>query len=1728
MTHNDKRAKVFVKVPCPDQMVHVRVYPPDSLMDVKISPEGLALEIKVYPRGRTVEVQVAPAPDSGDDGDPGTWIIGPGGSFPGTGGPGTAGPVDAGPGGAGTDGPSGVSGPGPFGGVSGASAPGSEDGASGASGPGSDHDVSGVFIPGEGDGASGISAHGADDDASGSSDAGASSDGGAGGGPAAPDSTFAGMGGSQLGKDIDLSALDASDTSAREAASFLEAFASSQGERAREPEGDGRPSSSFTVQPLPAEDSSFPLAEAPLADEPPTPEEIAESSRTPPRIIDVAQTAEDVSRTAAEAPAGDGPANLAFPDAVDDEEPYDEDLPFEEIQYGRDEDAQLEEDMPAVSVTPAEEPVGSGRDTASPSFVEGGAVPPARPAGGPVTGLPHGLGGDPFARAALGHTDSDVTPEPGEPASPADEVFGPGLDPGSREFFEDAPPPLVERIPVTEITSELRGVSGAGPAVSGPAAPSAAPVASPAGGAFGAGLDPASRDFIEGAPPPLVERFPVTEITSELRGAPGAARVGPGTPGVPATSGPPPVTVPADGTSGPVPAWNGVFGAALDGDARSFIEESPFPKIGERPVAEAISELAAPPPPASPATSSGPSSEEIAAAPATSSGPPSEEIAAAPATSSGPPSDEIAAAPATSSGPSADKVPSAAPAAVPGQAAPVSSGSSGPGAASPGSPASVKAAGLRPAAPDVAGPATSSAGSQAPVKASELRPAGSEPPAPQSTSAASGGSAPVPAGDLLSAPVSVVGPGADRPVAPADDVLPAPVHDMAPAPAPAVGPPAAAPVHDMTPAPAPAVGPSAAAPVPDMTPGFVPAVGSPAPAPVRDMPSAAATAGDAEETSPGGAEEAPDPEAEAQAAVLSRLLADGRHDAGDVGRAEDDAREGADFADILAAGDGGTTHVAEIDETPGPVDIPGIDMPDGPWGPSGPAVSEAMAVIAGGTEPAGGPGTGAGRTPRKTVISLDDFAEDAVDTAARGQRLPGGPALAEISLHVSDFDPDLDVLPEDADGGTDEDAEPFTVESGSLAGAPVKRSGAPVPGTPPASGPEAESPPELVTASPADLLADYASALAAPGSFLEDLDLDEAPPVPAAGPQGDLEDLDYEPPSSGSAAPDPAESLVSLDGPGVPEMPAPALRGSWQEASPAVPVTAPGTDGHAPVTDADLPASLGDVDGDAAESGAAADPAGPEPAPGPEGPASGHAADLPASLGDVDGDAVETEAVAGPAAPEPAPGLEGTGPVPDEDLPGSFGDLDVPAVPDPAAGLAKPGSGPDEDLPGSFGDLDVPAVPDPAAGLAEPGSWPDEDLLASLGDGDGDAVEAGPAVQDLAPALEGQASDLYGDLLDGPGMQAAPAVPDPGPGLEGPDFELYGDLLDGPGAEAAPSVPEPGPGLGEPDFELYGDLLDGPGTGAAPAVPDPTPGPAGPASGQDGSLSLSGDGSPGSLLDFGEISPDALSGDISGDISGDGLSADPAGSPAADQEIDPDAVSGAEREAAVQLEEEGEEAEAEETEESEDSEAQEEAELLSGDDGGEAWPDLGGPVSAGRPDLAPGPDGGAVPDPEAVLREASASAASSGSRPSASLWADPARRIGTSRESGLREEGDAPPQAAMSDFLESNSDYVGADTGYVEGMAPAPQETPPFERVRGVATLETPYSSGPGGGRSRPETSTAVIVNYLDDRDDGMFGADPEAGELGAEEDLDLDLLDVPPPAPFFAKPMIPVPREPR
>jgi hypothetical protein len=115
-----------------------------------------------------------------------------------------------------------------------------------------------------------------------------------------------------------------------------------------------------------------------------------------------------------------------------------------------------------------------------------------------------------------------------------------------------------------------------------------------------------------------------------------------------------------------------------------------------------------------------------------------------------------------------------------------------------------------------------------------------------------------------------------------------------------------------------------------------------------------------------------------------------------------------------------------------------------------------------------------------------------------------------------------------------------------------------------------------------------------------------------------------------------------------------------------------------------------------------------------------------------------------------------------------------------------------------------------------------------------------------------------------------------------------------------------------------------------------------------------------------------------------------------------------------------------------------------------------------------------------------------------------------------------------SDYLEANSDYVGADAGSVVDPRSQVEEKAPFERFDGKAGLESPYAGTRPAGKPRAESSTAVIVNYLDDKEETPMVEEGEYGALGAEEDLDLDLLELNNPPSFKAKPMIPVPRAPR
>jgi hypothetical protein len=123
----------------------------------------------------------------------------------------------------------------------------------------------------------------------------------------------------------------------------------------------------------------------------------------------------------------------------------------------------------------------------------------------------------------------------------------------------------------------------------------------------------------------------------------------------------------------------------------------------------------------------------------------------------------------------------------------------------------------------------------------------------------------------------------------------------------------------------------------------------------------------------------------------------------------------------------------------------------------------------------------------------------------------------------------------------------------------------------------------------------------------------------------------------------------------------------------------------------------------------------------------------------------------------------------------------------------------------------------------------------------------------------------------------------------------------------------------------------------------------------------------------------------------------------------------------------------------------------------------------------------------------------------------------------------AYPDAQESDYLEANSDYVGigAESVSTHGEVLL-EEKAPFEKLEHKAEIDSPYKGTRQGGKVQAESSTAVIVNYLDDKEDSPIIAQGDYGALGAEEDLDLDLLELNNPPSFEAKPMIPVPRTPR
>ncbi|MDR1041363.1 MAG: hypothetical protein LBR80_14630 [Deltaproteobacteria bacterium] len=1210
MTQNSKRAKVFVKVPCPDQMVHVRVYPPDSLMDVKVSPEGLALEIRVLPRGRTVEVQVTPAPDDAD-----------------------------------------------------------EDGCS-------ESPADGGRPPGE-----------------------------AGGGPggtaaAPPDATFNGVAAADIDEDIDLSGLDPGDSASREADSFREAFGSSYGGGPRKPDGDRRPSASFTAETPPKEDSSFPLAEAPLATDAPagTPSDSGRRNG-PHRIIDVAQTAEDVSQLLDDAARS-----------------FIEDSP----------EPQAEED-PAVEVV---------------AVLEGGR---------------------------LSGSGAALVVDGGEGLEHPHTLLGDVLDADARAFIRDSPEPPLEEDPVTEVTSELAG--------------SAAP----------SGETPVAEGEGEGA---------------ELPGAP-------------------------DGD------------VNLDADARAFIEDAPGPPAEEAPAIEVIPDLEALSPSAAESVPADAAGQDPVQAPASD--------------------DAVAAADSAHEAPETVE-------------APEDPESSEPSAAA-GSPDALEVSGV-PESPE----------------------------SPEDPEASQSPDVPEPSETFeASEPSETFG---------------------------------------------------------------------------ASEPSEASVASEAAlEAAP-----AVDPEAEAQAKVLSRLLVETHNDIQEVIEA-DEEEVGGTFMDFLPEGGQPAAPVVEIPETPGPVDIPGVDMPgpSEPWGSSArAAVSEAMAGLE------ASEAEQASRPPRKTVISLDDYAEDAADPglAAAGRKAKG-PVLAEISAHISDFDPDLDA-PSDDDGnsGADGEAMAFTVESGSLAGAPV-RHGQDVP----ASGPPAASEAEPVRESGAESMP---AAGVAHGT--------ETEPLPEAG-TGAAAETESDP--EGESPP----VLVT-------ELPGMSFAGN----APRTPVQPQASQSLVELVEL---AGLDDLDDSPSVAAAAAfdaQPVGaledldaePETEPGDVQVAADHAE----SPADVAGD--DETAASSASAQEVVP-EEAEDAAPAEDT-ASAEDAAPGYLPDAVAvgGLeAEPEIAP-EAFDEAEREFEAHIVEDAQAGHPEASS--------PVGLDDGGAVAADEL--DLSPV------QAQGDTF-----------------TDGPAGPLSGIL--GAGHEAAESAAQ--------EHQAAGDASGTYGSGYATESDV-----AGDASGSDGS----------GYATESDVAGEAPVSDGSGEAPGSDGSGDAPESDVAGEAPGSDFAGDAPE----------------------------------SDFAGDA-PAVG--TTSGPP----------VPEADRISVLQAASEAISGQEspePEVSPWAEaPARRP-------AGQAPDAGQSGTRSDYLESNTDYVGADAASIEGAAPPGGEAPPFELRPAGSTLETPYAAADDGRRNQPETSTAVIVNYLDDRDDGMFAADPDAGELGAEDDLDIDLLEVPATAPFLAKPMIPVPKAPR
>jgi hypothetical protein len=97
------------------------------------------------------------------------------------------------------------------------------------------------------------------------------------------------------------------------------------------------------------------------------------------------------------------------------------------------------------------------------------------------------------------------------------------------------------------------------------------------------------------------------------------------------------------------------------------------------------------------------------------------------------------------------------------------------------------------------------------------------------------------------------------------------------------------------------------------------------------------------------------------------------------------------------------------------------------------------------------------------------------------------------------------------------------------------------------------------------------------------------------------------------------------------------------------------------------------------------------------------------------------------------------------------------------------------------------------------------------------------------------------------------------------------------------------------------------------------------------------------------------------------------------------------------------------------------------------------------------------------------------------------------------------------------------------GLSPELEPLPDEPEVPPLFLYNPPRAAAKTA-RMSPEASTAVIVNYLEEDDAGAMAAAGQAGELGEEEDMDIDLLDVAnghESIRLAARPMAPAPKQP-